>query len=479
MTLKASPSPKSISAAGFWLLGLLCLLLPLAVILHQLSTPSDGARISKQIGAWKPDGVLIHTYAVQDNALQDGDRVVAIRGKPLEAWLAGLFSGQAAPPVNLNAQPVTYTVLRAGERLDLPVRAVPQPVWAIVRAHWGVFLFALVFQLVAIFVFSRRPSEAPAQALFVWGMTCSHFYIWSFYRQIPDLTSPFAFWLYTIVASSLWISNWGAGLHLTLTFPRPLPIIQRRPGLLALPYLAAFLIFAGYLALSWNPASGYLLWVDNLQRGESLVPIALFIPTIWMLVHQYRRDRSGVSHKKIRLVVFSGLLGGGLTVFLYLLPPILGLPALDANLVGVILLLFPLSIAVAILRYQLFDIDFIIRRTLVYGVLTAALALIYFSLVTLLQALFTSISNQQSPISNVLSTLAIAALFSPLRRRVQAFIDRRFFRQRYNSEQILQDFSASLRNEVDLQALSERLLDVVDESLHPESATLWIKKTRS
>jgi hypothetical protein len=136
--------------------------------------------------------------------------------------------------------------------------------------------------------------------------------------------------------------------------------------------------------------------------------------------------------------------------------------------------LVPIAVTVAILRYRLFDIDLIIQRTLIYGVLTILLTLIFFASVTLLQSLVTAVSGQESPIIIVISTLAIAALFNPLRKRVQNFIDRRFFWRKYNAELILSQFALTTRDEVDLEALTTELLRVTEECLQPESATIWL-----
>jgi hypothetical protein len=138
----------------------------------------------------------------------------------------------------------------------------------------------------------------------------------------------------------------------------------------------------------------------------------------------------------------------------------------------------PISIGIAILRYRLYEIDTLINRTLVYGALTATLVLVYFGGVTATQAVFRTLTGQQEQqpqLAIVVSTLVIAALFTPLRRRVQGFIDRRFYRRKYDAAKTLEAFSARLRDKTDLDALSEDLTGVVRETMQPAHVSLWLR----
>ncbi len=179
----------------------------------------------------------------------------------------------------------------------------------------------------------------------------------------------------------------------------------------------------------------------------------------------------------MRWVVYAAAVSGGGGLLLWIgLPSILGRSIINANALGLLVLPFPLSLAIAIWRYHLFDIDLIIRRTLIYTVLTTLLALVYFGSILLLQTLFSAVTDQQSPLITVLSTLAIVVLFNPLRGRVQDFIDRRFYRAKYDAERTLAQFAETARDEVNMEKLSRALLDVVEETVQPEHASLWLRK---
>ena len=156
--------------------------------------------------------------------------------------------------------------------------------------------------------------------------------------------------------------------------------------------------------------------------------------------------------------------------------PVVGL--VGALTFGWVVIGLPVAIGIAVLRYRLYDIDLVINRTLVYGSLTVALALVYFGSVVGLQRLLSPVVGDSNQFAVVASTLLIATLFGPLRRKVQSFIDRRFYRRKYDARRTLEDFSAKLRDETDLEKLGDDLVRIVRETVQPAHASLWLRSTK-
>ncbi len=202
-------------------------------------------------------------------------------------------------------------------------------------------------------------------------------------------------------------------------------------------------------------------------------------------IYRYRRVSSLLQRQQSKWIVFSLSVAVGCYVGLNFLYGVFSLSPRGAfadliifTAIYFLMLLIPLSIAFAILRARLWDIDILINRTLIYGTLTAMLAVVYLGLVIGLQALLRGIISHDNSVAIVISTLAIAALFHPLRKRIQTIIDRRFYRRKYDAAKIIEAFSATLRNELDLTQLSEQLVAVVQETMQPSHVSLWLPQAK-
>jgi hypothetical protein len=205
----------------------------------------------------------------------------------------------------------------------------------------------------------------------------------------------------------------------------------------------------------------------------SVIFTALLLSALSIVV-RYRRA-SGAERQQLKWFALAAVLIGAVTaghlLLLDLLLPEAFLNLLDAATITCLYV----AVGIAILRYRLYDIDIIINRTLVYGSLTVTLVLIYFGSVVGLQYILRALTGQESQLAIVASTLAIAALFNPLHRRIQASIDRLFYRRKYDAAKTLEEFSATLRDETDLEALNGELLAVVRETVQPAHVSLWLR----
>jgi hypothetical protein len=304
---------------------------------------------------------------------------------------------------------------------------------------------------------------------------------------IPTSLSP-GLWLILWVNYWLWIPVIFPILLIPLHFPTGQPLSRRWNWLnrLAIGLALFFILLAAFLTrigpavnVEWtlpNPIG----FIPDDVAGPTLTVWFLGLATIALasvisLVVRYRRAQE-IERQQIKWL----LSAAALFAVIYSLTglpsdsssPLLGILNVLSNLT---LLAIPIAIAIAILRYRLYEIDILIRRTLQYSLLTGLLALVYFGSIVLLQSIFRAITGEISQIAIVISTLGIAALFSPLRLRVQEFIDRRFYRKKYDAEHSLAQFAATARDEVNQEKLAAALLVTVGQAVQPESVKLWLK----
>jgi len=456
-------------------LAVVFILLNLVHLAYQFTIPSPGWAGPSPEDLYETESYFqVDTNAVGNpSPLQSGDLIYSIEGISAKQILTiSDLSEMLIPPGWRVGGEAKMTVLRNEQTIQLEVPLTHWTAGAWLRTNFGNYselwswLVTLLLFGAGTFTFLNRPGNLAARFLFAFGL--SNFSI-TLASSIPDYVG---IWMNPLVL----ITNAFFGniifayllapsfLGFALSFPHPKKFIERRSALLVLPYLVGSVtIFLLFLAPEFTEI-GFLLTFVMLLLGVAA------------LVHSGLTMRDAISRAQMRWAV-GGVIAGAAVFMLNFAsnapPPyrevILFVASLGFPIIG-------LSLAMAILRYRLFDIDVIIRKTLQYALLTGLLALVYFGSVILLQSLTENLFGEQSPLVIVLSTLAIAALFNPLRTRIQDFIDRRFYRKKYNAEQALAQFAATARDEVDMDQLNAALLKVVDETMQPESVCLWLSQ---
>jgi hypothetical protein len=366
------------------------------------------------------------------------------------------------------------------------------------------FLF-LAFPLVGALIASRRPQNPIGWILLADGLLWMVLAVtdsYSAYGAASPGSVPYPVAVGTIGNQWLWVPTIGLlGIYLVLLFPDgKLPSERWRP--LALFSAVVIVVSSvteglapgplenqggvrnpfGLEALPWLVGVTYILL--------PLLPLCIFASAVSMVL-RYRRS-SGEVREQIKWIAFVASFAG-LSFLISMLTQLVVVFMSDGNvpripwwfelLSSAVVLGFtavPVAIGFAVLRYRLYDIDIIINRTLVYGSLTAMLVVLYFGGVATTQAVFRAFTGQeqQPQLAVVVSTLVIAALFNPLRRRIQSLIDRRFYRRKYDARKTLEDFSARLRDQTDLETLNNDLAGVIRETMQPAHVSLWLRPDR-
>jgi hypothetical protein len=373
-------------------------------------------------------------------------------------------------------------------------------------ASWGTGGFSVVlifllpflaFPLVGALIASRRPNNPIGWICLAVGIFWMLANLTSGYGTYGLLAKPGSVPFPAAVGSLggwMWAPALGLlGIYLILLFPDGrLPSRRWRP--LAWLSGAVIVLVSVGSALTPGPMEDFpgirnpfgleeYSWIAEATQSITLLFPLCILASALSLVLRFIRSR-GEEREQIKWLAFAALiLGLGFSSFLIpgiLVPEATGgaNPLWENILEDAVTLSFvgvPVAVGIAILRYRLYEIDLIINRTLVYGSLTVLLVGLYFGGIVVLQRLFILLTGQQSTLAVVASTLLIAALFNPLRRRIQSFIDRRFYRRKYNARKTLESFSVKLRDETDLQSLNNDLVGVVRETMQPAHVSLWLR----
>jgi hypothetical protein len=408
----------------------------------------------------------------------------------ISSWLAWTLAG------------LSLVLCAASVALYVATRSVQSP------STWGtggdsavlVFIVPfLAFPIVGALIASRRPGNPigwiclAAGIFWMLAIVTGEYGLYGLVLKPGSIPFPAAIGSFT---EWLWAPALGLlGTYLILLFPDGRLASRRWRSLAWLSGAVIFSVCAGSaLTPGRLPDLGGVRnpfgledhpWVEDATNAILvLLPLCILASAV-SLILRFRRSRGEV-REQIKWIAFAAsVVGVGFSVFM--IGGLLGedaaggvRPLWQKLVEDAVTLSFagvPIAVGFAVLRYRLYDIEVLINRTLVYGLLTAILALVYLGGVVGLQGALRALTGQESQLAVVASTLAIAALFGPLRRRIQAFIDRRFYRKKYDAAKTLESFGARLRDETDLAALREDLVGVVRETLQPAHVSLWLRSS--
>lgn len=364
-------------------------------------------------------------------------------------------------------------ILSFDEAAQLVQRGIPLTLYALyfIAAET---IFAAVYVFMGVMIYARRPDERLAWVASIMLISFGVL-IPATPRVLDTPGSPWQFPLH-LVQNIGWVSF--AAMFYLFPDGRFVPRWTRFLPILFFAWAIAWLTFPLANPFNWSLALALLGFLGLAVAGGLAQLYRYFfvstpqqrLQTRWV-VFAFGCAILGILIFVLPLVLFPETRTPGLARVAF---HMLGIPIFSASL-----LLIPVTLDIAIRRHRLWDIDPILRRTSIYTTLTVTLLLIYFGIVVVLQQLLGLVTGQQqNELVTVRSTLAIASLFVPLRSLIQNGIDKRFYRRKYNAQQVLQDFANTVRDETDLEALTTRLIQVVDETMQPRSVTLWLRKPK-
>ena len=445
-----------------WLVALI-LAAGAAFVVMRLVTPGDGTQVPPRTWAWTGDGVLVQ--AAPDSPLQDRDLVTAIDGVALGAdggWWA---------PAHRPGDRLVYQVVRGGQPRAVPVTLRRAEVADRLWQAWGTILFVVLLFVVVAYLYARRPGPATGGLLVLGSGLLSSDLALEIGVSAVDARGDLVLWLYVVLTQVVYVMGWAGLAAFVVLFPRPWASLVRHPRLLWVVCAAPVALVVA-LALAALPGVGLAQWVGRVIAGETFVSTAVLGMGIVLAMARYLTATDPVGRQQLKWLAGGAFVSGTLALVVWFLPQLLfGEGLLPAQWLGFSGLPLLAGLTVAVLRYRLFDIDRIISRTLAYGLLTLLLGGGYAAVVLGVGELL----GQDSSLVVAAATLAVAAVFQPARRRIQALVDRRFNRRHHDTTQTVAAFSARLREQIDLDTLSAELLTVAEQTMQPTQVSLWLR----
>jgi two-component sensor histidine kinase len=451
---------------GVWIASLL---VALGLFLLYAWLPVDGG--TGDLESFRPGGFDVQwLLEKREGGLQVGDTIVRGGGHTVDEWLSGAPRG----PEWQTGGVVQYEIVRGGRPKALEVQLAPVPFLAILD-RWGLqLLVAVTLVVVGAFVFLRRPQELAARVLMLFCITIAlQFWGDAYNLQYATLPWRWPFWLqlaYEHLAFGLCLASI---CYFVLLFPATHPLIELYPRLV--PFvLFTFYPVAVAVAMLLSPSWSMAMIIGS-GVGWAIAIIAIGL-AIAIGLRSARVARNPVARAQVRWMLWCAGVGCAIMVPLYILPLILTSRPLLPHPVSMLLIAFvPFTLAVAILRFRLFDIEVLINRTLVYGTLTVLLAGLYLLVVqTLTFVIGRGWQGENGLLVSFVATLSIVLAFSPLHGRVQALIDRTFYRGKLDLQQLLPELSEKLATSILLDDLAEVLTDELPRRLQIAGARLAV-----
>ena len=432
------------------------------------------------------------TQTAQTAGFQSGDQLVLVNGQPpLDFEQAIAQKGRAAPSANGllpqdDMNTVIYTVRHpiadGGRSVDSLVKAATTSFGlGDFLSFYGVGLLVgwLMF-LIGVFIYFLKQDERPSQ-VFMLTMINASIVVISGYEgvytyRVPQLDLDWFEGLFGFAVAMLAATTF----QMAGNFPQVKRLIVQRPSLQYIVYPFSILLGAVYILQVQAKVSDIFQQVYDTRPsaaalGAGLVTISLlyFFAAVAL---DWRRGSDPTVRRQARIVLIGSLLGIGPLLFLYFIPAyIFRVNFIDYNTGYAFLLIFPVAVGYAIVRYKLFDLNYLLRRSFAYVISSAVVLGIYFALVAFLQDMFTRLTGQNTGISIIVTTLIIAILFQPLRDRLQRLVDRFFFRERFVFRQAMLDFANQMRDIYDVKELSRNLVLEVAMIMDLEDSALYLK----
>jgi signal transduction histidine kinase len=466
------PIPQRFRLVILWAIAAVVLASNIIYLIYLLTVPHDGVAMGA-FGGFRSEGAVAVRFVLPGgtDAVQKGDWITHINGEHVDTWFARVY--KPGSKWNFNA-PVTYTLLRPldvdnpeGPREELTARVTPGQLSPLkVLFHLPTLpLMGVTFLGVALLAFGRRQRDSSAQLF--WIIALNMFAIGvndPVDYQVLSLIRPPVFWVHYLIRDmTLNMGSTAASLGLAMTFPRRFDFAQRHrrwlfPLMMAVPLVTPWMVFA------FTPPG--LTRVLALTNAMLAIMVVYLLATVAFFVANFFTTRDPVQRMQVRWVSWGIAVGILPVVVGFLAPRIFGVRFLTFEAVAFSLLAIPVGFAIAIARYRLWDIDVVINRSIVYSIVLGLLGAVYLVVVTALQWILLGLTGAESDLAIVSTTALIAAIFLPVRNRVQDAVNNTLFAEQHAARLRLRQFGRQVENVVDLPLLLEQLLDHVCKPLN-------------